>query len=213
MNHLIAPIKRLQILIWSQNHSLTNQNLSLKDDTIEISVNCPSDLDIVSEEGFYLITLCQGGLTERDRGDTVSAGEFGSRPTYYFVSEDRTDRIAESVGEESETFGGGEKSSEVQGFRIINFCSKELELPLSVTYENRDEQTTLLDKVITISERTIYNQSAFTSRLGSYTITIDHGDEEFSYQWEISDIEPPFGLNIVVTETSEILFGDIGTPR
>jgi hypothetical protein len=183
-------------------------NQYLNDDTIEISVNCPSNLDIVSEEGFYLITLCQGGVTERDRGDTVTAGEFGSEPTYYFVSEDQTDRIAGSVWKESETFGGGEKSSEVQGFRIINFYSKELELPLTVKYENRDEQTTVLDKIITISEGTIYNQSAFTSRPGLYTITIDHGDQEFSYQWEISDIEPPYGLNIVVTESSEILFGD-----
>lgn len=182
-------------------------NEYLSEDTISLSVSCPTALDLQTDRGYFLVSVCQGGMTDVGRSDTVSTGEFGSEPAYYFVSPDRTDRIANRVWDDGDTYGDGTTSSEVQGFRIVNFRTVAIDLTLSLHHRQDDGMELVLEDTVKIPPESIYSRSAVTAKRGTYEFTVGQADDAAHFEWEITDINPPFGATVVLTDTGNLLFG------
>lgn len=181
----------------------------LTEDTTDISIGCPAAIDLEIDHGFYVLTICHGSTRSGD-----SVGHLGPDPVFYHVTDGQFERVAEREIGRGESYGNGRRSSEVQGFRMVNFDNKDHEMQISLSHLSDSSETLILEETYPLRSKSLFSISSVLATEGDFEleVTLEDGTSA-KYDWIITDIEPPFGVNIYVTMDKSIRFGTTSHPQ
>lgn len=162
----------------------------------DFHVDCTSAVDRVTEDGYYVVTSCNGGFS----GPGGRSGHFGTGHRFYVVNDTATVRVRPEYDRLAD--------SSVQGlgtFYAVNFDTHEH--PLRVRIVNMTTGEEVFRQNYTLQNRSgIYSDRA---PAGEYilVVTSEQG-ETVRYEWSVTS-KYAVQLSIQITPTGELVIRQV----